>query len=125
MGVKDANKQTLVLAEAILFDYQPIQRITFDLVHINQGWDDEKHDYAHRNRSSYTAADIIDFFEQFKYFQVEWLLGTNKTTEKIRGTWYHRYYWETTDEEGKLVRIVLDLPHRPTGEGIIVTVFKP
>ena len=123
--MKDVNKQTEVLAEAILFDHQLIQRITFDLIHINQGWDDEKHDYANRNRSSYTAADIIDFFEQFKYYQVEWLLGRNKTTENIRGVLYYRYFWETTDENGNTVRVVLDLPHQTTGEGIIVTVFKP
>lgn len=123
--MKDSNKQTEVLGEAILFDYQLIHRITFDLVHINQGWDDEKHDYAYRNRSSYTAADIVDFFEQFKYYQVEWLLGINKEEIIIKGFRYYRYFWETTDEEGSTVRIVLDLPHQNTGEGIVVTVFKP
>ncbi len=121
--MKDENKQTEILAEPIFFDHQLIQRITFDLIHINQGWDDEKHDYANRNRSSYTAADIIDFFEQFKYYQVEWLLGTNKTQEDIRGVLYNRYFWKTTDENGNTVRVVLDLPHQTTGEGIIVTVF--
>jgi len=123
--VKDVNKQTEVLAEAVLFDHQLIQKITFDLVHINEGWDDVKHDYAYRNRSSYTAADIIDFFEQFKYYQVEWLLGSNKEEVKKKGVQYYRYHWETTDENGGTVRIFLDLPHQVTGEGIIVTVFKP
>lgn len=122
--MKLANKQTVVLAEAILFDHQLVEKITFDLVHINQGWDDETHDYANRNRSSYTAADIIDFFEQFKFYQVEWLLGTNKHRVCLRGKWHHRYFWETTDEIGDFVRVVLDLPHPATGEGIIVTVFK-
>lgn len=123
--MKDENKQTEVLTEPVLFDHQLIQRITFDLVHINQGWDDEKHDYAYRNRSSYTAADIIDFFEQFKYFSVEWQFGVNKERIEIRGVPYSRYHWETSDEDGDMVRVVLDLPLTVTGEGIIVTVFKP
>jgi hypothetical protein len=58
------KKLTEVLAEAILFDHKLIQRI--------------------RNRSSYTAIDIIDFFEQFKYYQVEWLLGVNKETLTLK-----------------------------------------
>lgn len=113
-----------VLDEAIIFDHYLIQKITFDLIHINQGWDDEKHDYANRNRSSYTAADIIDFFEQSKYYQAEWLLGLNKELIKFRSILYYRYYWETTDEEEFAVRMVLDLPLQATGEGIIVTLFK-
>ena len=123
--MKDENKQTEVLTEGVLFDHQVIQRVTFDLLHINQGWDDEKHDYANRNRSFYTAAEIVDFFEQFKYFSVEWLLGTNKENIKIKGISQYRYHWETTDEKGNTVRVVLDLPHKVTGEGIIVTVYKP
>lgn len=123
--MKDVNKQTVVLAEAILFDHQLIKRITFDLIHINQGWNDTKRDYAYKNRSSYVAEDIIEFFEQFKYFQVEWQLGINKEIAKVKGALCLRYFWETTDEDGDLVRVVLDLPHQPTGEGIIVTAFKP
>ncbi len=123
--MKAENKQTQVLTEAIIFDHQLIQRITFDLIHINQGWDDEKHDYANRNRSSYTAADIVDFFEQFKYFSVEWSIGSNKENIKIKGVPHFRDFWETTDENGDTVRVVLDLPHKVTGDGIIVTVFKP
>lgn len=122
--MKDENKQTEILSEPILFDHQLIQRITFDLIHINQGWDDEKRDYSNRIRSFYAAADIVDFFEQFKYFSVEWLFGTNKENIKIKGIPYYRYHWETTDDCGDTIRIVLDLPHKTTGEGIIVTVFK-
>lgn len=122
--MKDENKQTVVLAEAVNFDHQLVKCITFDLVHINQGWDDDEHDYAYRNRSSYTAADIVDFFEQFKYFTVEWSLGSNKESIKIKGVLHCRYYWETTDENGDRIRVVLDLPHKVTGEGIIVTVYK-
>lgn len=110
---------------SLFFSTTGLSLITFDLKHINQGWDDERHDYANRNRSSYTASDIVDFFEQFKYFKVEWQLGLNKETITIKGTLYYRYYWETTDEYGILVRVILDVPERETGEGIIVTVFRP
>lgn len=125
MVVKKAHKQTRFLTEPILFDHQLIQKITFDLFHINQGWDNEKHNYANRIRSSYNATDIIDLFEQFKYFQVEWVFGINKETVRIKGALYYRYFWETTDECGDMIRVVLDLPHQVTGEGTIVTVFKP
>ncbi len=123
--MKEANKQTVVLSEAIIFDDQLIHKITFDLIHINHGWDDEKHDYSKWKRSSYTALDIIDLFEQLKYFKLKWVLGINKVMVKIKGSLYYRYLWKTTDEEGNIVRVVLDLAQKKTGEGIIVTVFRP
>jgi len=122
--VKNANKQTVVLYEAILFDDQLIDRVTFDLVHINQGWDEEKHDYAFARRSSYTADDVIYFFEQLRLYKIEWVLGENKNPITIRGRRYLRYRWDTSDEDGARVRLILDLPIRINGEGIIVTVFK-
>lgn len=121
--MKDKNKQT-VLTEAVIFDHQRIYRITFALVHINQGWDDQKGDYAYRNRSSYIAADIVELFEQFKYFFVEWVIGINKEIVKIKGINYYRYHWQTTDDFGEIIRVVFDLPFKNVGEGIIVTVFK-
>lgn len=122
--MKNANKQTVVLYEAILFDDQLIDRLTFDLVHINQGWDEEKHDYAFARRSSYTADDVIELFEQFRFYEVEWLLGSNKHPIAVRGVRYLRYEWDTSDDEGTHLRVILDLPAKITGEGIIVTVFK-
>lgn len=94
-------------------------------MHINHGWEEEKRDYALRCRSSYCPDDIVELFEQFKYFSVEWQFGVNKEKLRIKGVRYIRYYWETTDEWGELVRVVCDLPERESGEGIIVTVFKP
>jgi len=87
--VKEENRVTIVLAEAIMFDYQLINKISFDLVHINQGWDEEKHDYAFRNRSDYNEDDIVEIFEQLKYFQVEWTLGVNKEKVRIKGVAYY------------------------------------
>lgn len=113
------------MSEAVLFDDQLIHRITFDLIHINHGWDDEKHDYKKWKRSSYTALEIIDLFEQLKYYKLNWVLGINKVVVKIKGSIYYRYFWTTTDEEGNFVRVVLDLAQKKTGEGIIVTVFRP
>ncbi len=122
--MKKENEQTEHLQSPVLFDYQLIDRITFDLIHINQGWDDKKKDYAYRNRSSYDVEDIVELFEQFRFYSVEWSLGINKEKVVIKGTRYYRYHWETSDDEGYLIRIVLDLPTYPTGEGIIVTIFK-
>ncbi len=123
--MKEANKQTVVLSKAIILDHQLIHKITFDLFHINYGWDDEKHDYRRWKRSSYTAMDIIDLFEQLKHLEVEWVLGMNKVMVKIKGSLYYRYLWKTTDDEGNIVRVVLDMAQKNTGEGIIVTVFRP
>lgn len=123
--MKEQNKQTVILNEAVLFDSQLIDRISFDLIHINQGWDDEKHDYNLQKRSSYTAADIVDLFEQFKYISTEWTFGNNKKKIKIRGVSHSRYHCYTTDVQGCPVRIILDLPEVLTSEGIIVTVYKP
>jgi hypothetical protein len=123
--LKDENKQTVLLSTPVLFDHQLIDRITFDLVHINQGWDSTTHDYAYRNRSFYKSSDIIDFFEQFRFFTVEWTIGINKEEKTIKGKRYFRYHWETTDEQGEFVRLVLDIPRKFTGEGVLITVFKP
>lgn len=121
--MKEENRVTIVLAEAIMFDYQLINKISFDLVHINQGWDEEKHDYAFRNRSDYNEDDIVEIFEQLKYFQVEWTLGVNKEKVRIKGVAYYRYHWMTTDEDGDSIRVVFDVPLKYVGEGVIVTVF--
>ena len=122
--MKEENRVTIVLAEAIMFDYLLINKISFDLVHINQGWDEGRHDYAFRNRSDYNEDDIVEIFEQFKYFQVEWILGVNKEKVRIKGVTHHRYYWVTTDEDGDSIRVIFDVPVVYTGEGVIVTVFK-
>lgn len=122
--MKDENSVTIVLSEAIMFDHQMINKITFDLVHINQGWDEEKRDYAFRNRSDYNDDDIVEIFEQFKYLTVEWVLGFNKSQIRIKGLNYFRYILNTTDEDGFAIRVILDTPVVHTGEGVIVTIFK-
>lgn len=122
--MKDENKVTIVLAEPIMFDYQQINKIIFDLIHINQGWDEEKHDYAFRNRSEYNEDDIVEIFEQFKYLTVEWVLGFNKSQLRIKGINYFRYILNTIDEEGFAIRVIIDAPVVHTGEGVIVTIFK-
>lgn len=122
--MKNENKQTVFLEEFVPFDHFQIDRITFDLLHINYGWDDEKHDYRYLKRSSYDAQDVVEFFEQLRFFSVEWILGVNKEKIRIRGKDCFRYHWQTTDDSGEVVRIVCDLPIRPTGEGVIVTIFS-
>ena len=122
--MKEENRLTIVLAEAIMLDYQLIDKISFDLVHINQGWDEERHDYAFRNRSDYNEDDIVEIFEQFKYLTVEWVLGFNKSQLRIKGISYFRYILNTTDEDGFAIRVILDTPVVNTGEGVIVTIFK-
>jgi hypothetical protein len=122
--VKEKNKQTKKLSESIIFDGQKIDAITFDLLHINKGWDDEKGDYANTFRSSYSEEDIVDFFEQFKYWHIEWELGENKNEIQIKGKHYYRYVVDTCNESGEDIRIVIDLPKKQTGVGVIVTVFS-
>lgn len=107
-----------------MFDYQQINKIICDLIHINQGWDEEKHDYAFRNRSEYDEDDIVEIFEQFKYLTVEWVLGFNKSQLRIKGINYFRYILNTTDEKGFAIRVIIDAPVVHTGEGVIVTIFK-
>lgn len=101
-----------------------IDRVTFDLIHINQGWAEEINDYAWKSRSNYTEQDVIDFFEQLKFYKLIWTLGENKFFIRRKSNSVIRYVWETTDEAGNIVRVVIDLPKIPTGEGVIVTIFK-
>ena len=122
--MKNANKTTVLLREPVVFDGSMINRVTFDLIHINQGWAEETNDYAWKNRSHYTEQDVVSFFEQFKFYKVFWTLGENKFLIRRKGFLYIRYVWETTDDTGDSVRVVMDLPQVPTGEGVIVTIFK-
>lgn len=125
MLVKEENKQTIILSEAILFDDQLIRKITFDLMHINHGWDAINYDYAYRNRSNYTARDIIRIISMFKYAEADWRLGENKFNKIVKGINYYRYLWQTTDHDNEVIRVYMDIPHQYTSEGVIVTIFKP
>ena len=122
--MKNANKTTVLLREPVVFDGSMIDRVTFDLIHINQGWAEEINDYAWKSRSNYTEQDVIDFFEQLKFYKLIWTLGENKFFIRRKSNSVIRYVWETTDEAGNIVRVVIDLPKIPTGEGVIVTIFK-
>ena len=82
--MKEINKQTIFLFRPVIFDNKIVRKISFDLLHINEGWDEIKNDYAYRSRSSYSADDIVDFFEQFLFIQVEWEIDINKFEQKIR-----------------------------------------
>ena len=44
--MKEENTQKVELEEEIEFDGKKINAIKFDLLHINQGWDEEKRDYC-------------------------------------------------------------------------------
>ena len=50
--MKEINKQTIFLFRPVIFDNKIVRKISFDLLHINEGWDEIKNDYAYRSRSS-------------------------------------------------------------------------
>ena len=122
--MKEINKQTIFLFRPVIFDNKIVRKISFDLLHINEGWDEIKNDYAYRSRSSYSADDVVDFFEQFLFIQVEWEIDINKFEQKIRGTPVYRYVFDTTDEIGNIVRVVIDILKQFKEEAILVTIFK-
>lgn len=121
--MKEENIVTVELNEKIEFDGHDIKIIKFDLEHINRGWDAQKHEYKSGRRSEYTASDVVEFFEQFGFYSIEWEAGENKEEVEIRGQkrWrYISYIWDHDNGEKK--RIVIDIPVDFKTEGIIVTI---
>ena len=125
--LKEQNTQTVELEDGVTFDGKIVKKIKFDLIHINQGWDEAKHDYYPAGvvrSTNMTADDVVEYFEQFEYFQPEWELGNNKIEITIRGNKYFRYVAIVFDYEdnNKSKKIVIDIPKIFNGEGIIVTI---
>lgn len=124
LKVKEENKQTVILAESVIFDGHIIRKIAFDLIHINQGWDTQRRDYAFSQRSSHSVDDIIKIFEHFKYVEVDWEYGKNKSNEFISGNLYLRYLYDSIIVDKNKLRICIDIAQPFNGEAIIVTIFK-
>ena len=109
--MKEVNIVTEELEDAVEFDGKCIKSIKFDLEHINRGWDKDKHDYNPVRRSNYTAKDIVEFFEQFGYFSIEWEEGLNKNEVEVKGRTRTRYYAQVYDHQsGEQKKMVIDIP---------------
>jgi hypothetical protein len=122
--VKEENIVTVALTEEVEFDGHKVKSIKFDLEHINRGWDAAKHDYNSSRRSSYTAEDIVEFFEQFGYYNIVWEQGRNKNKLEVRGKLRTRYFAIIHDHDaGESKKMVVDIPEDFENEGIIVTVY--
>jgi predicted translin family RNA/ssDNA-binding protein len=121
--MKEVNKQTILLFRPVIFDSQIVRKLSFDLMHINEGWDELKNDYAYKGRSSYIVDNIVEFFEQFLFIQVEWEINLNKFEKKVLGVPIYRYVFDTTDEDGNMVRVILDIPKQFREEAVLVTIY--
>lgn len=121
--MKEENTVTRNLDSEVLFDGKLVKKIKFDLEHINRGWDQNKNDYNPKERTHYTEEDIIEFFEQFGYVNIEWD-NDSKTVEEVKGKKYHRYVAYVTDhKDDKQKKIVVDIPFDFKNEGVVVTVY--
>lgn len=122
--MKEENIVKQELEEAIEFDGVKVKALKFDLEHINRGWDKVANDYNVEVRSFYTADDVVEFFENFSYYSIEWEEGFNKFGVKIKGKKHYRYIAYVldfnTDEQKK---IVIDIPAKFKNEAIIVTIY--
>lgn len=122
--MKQKNIEIQELDETVEFDGFKVKAIKFDLEHINRGWNKETNDYNLEIRSSYTADDVIEFFENFSYYSIEWEEGFNKFQVKVRGKEHYRYIAYVMDfESSEQKKIVIDIPVKFKGDGIIVTIY--
>jgi len=122
--VKEENIVARKLDGEVEFDGHKVKTIKFDLEHINRGWNAEKHDYNSIRRSNYTAEDIVEFFEQFGYYSIEWEEGRNKNKMDVRGKKRTRYFAIVHDPySGEQKKMVIDIPEDFENEGIVVTVY--
>lgn len=125
--MKEENIQKAELEEEVEFDGKKIKVIRFDLLHINQGWDEKRRDYCPKGlkrATNYDAKDVVDFFEQYGFFEPEWELGRNKEEVIIKGKKHFRYVGTVIDYENgdEQKRIIIDIPEDFKNEGIIVTI---
>lgn len=126
--MKEENTQKVELEEEIEFDGKKIKAIKFDLLHINQGWDEEKRDYCpkgQKRNTDYNADDVVEFFEQYGFFEPEWEHGRNKEEVLIKGKKHFRYIGTVIDYENnnEQKRMIIDIPEDFENEGIIVTIY--
>lgn len=122
--MKINNTQFITLPTQVLFDSHRVKWVKFDLLHINKGWNKELSDYNEGYRSHYTASDVVDIFEQFDYYQIEWEEDRNKFRVDIRGEKYFRYIALVSDYESlDELKIVVDVPILFLGGVVIVTIY--
>ncbi len=122
--MKKENIITLKLEDGIEFDGFKITKIKFDLEHINRGWNKERHDYNTTRRSNYTADDIVDFFEQFSFYDIEWEEGISKMSLFVMGEKRTRYLAYVFDHGKKRqMKMVVDISESYHDEGIIITLY--
>lgn len=123
-AMKAENIDTVFLDDKVLFDGMIIRKISFDLEHINRGWNKEVRDYNKTRRSHYTAEDVTDFFEQFGHYSIEWEEGYNKFLIRIHNNSHYRYIAYVIDfETEEQKKIIVDIPQVFSGESIIVTIY--
>ncbi len=61
--MKKENSVTFELDYVVEIDGHKIDKISFDPIHINEGWDKIKSDYAYKNRSDFEPNEIAEIFE--------------------------------------------------------------
>jgi hypothetical protein len=125
-AVKEENTVTKILDDEVEFDGKRINKIRFDLEHINRGWDKNKNDYNPTRRSHYEEDDVIEFFEQLGFYSIEWDGGPegNKIREVIKGKVHFRYIAIITDHNCReLKKMIIDLPEDFENVGIVVTIY--
>ena len=122
--MKEENIVSVELKDEIEFDGHKIKIIKFDLEHINRGWNAQIHDYRPGRRSRFTTEDVVDFFEQFDHYLIDWEEGRNKKEVKIRGKIRTRYYAFVYEyDSGERKKMVIDIPEDFENEGIIITIY--
>lgn len=124
--MKEENNVTRELKEEVEFDGKTIKKIKFDLEHINRGWDKTTNDYNLTTRSKYNENDIVEIFEQFGFYTIEWNEGLNGNKFKVRnkGKEFYRYIALVTDfKTAEQKKIVIDIPTDFKNEGIILTLY--
>jgi hypothetical protein len=122
--VKVENIVTCKLDFEIEFDGHKVKKIKFDLEHINRGWDKDRHDYNAKRRSHYAVEDIVDFFEQFGFYAIEWEENVNKNKVNVLGETRTRYFAYVFDHnKGEKKKMIIDIPENFVHEGIIITLY--
>ena len=126
--MKLANTKIENLNDEVVFDGLTIKKIKFDLDHINYGWNPETGDYhppgVIRN-TNITADEVIDFFEQYEFYQPEWELDQNKEEVIVRDVLCHRYTGVVIDYDNgnKEMKIIIDIPVDFKNEAVVVTIY--
>jgi hypothetical protein len=121
--LKFENLTVVILDRVLIFDGRRIEILTFDLKHINYGWNKINKEYNLKKRSDYRADDIVFIFNLLVNYNFK-SDTANKIEVIIKQKHYTRYIIYFIDPwSAKTKKTVIDIDFEFNNKAIILTIY--